>query len=477
MTIVSTDIKFKKSVVQTDTSANGGRVGSTEITSGTKHAIFPRVTKAQRTAGLSRYRKAFYCNENADDESAYGVLLYFMRPSNADDMFYLAEGTQTDTQVDFDRDTDEYARVWTGCGQLAVALSGGESSVQLAMEDDNFQFPNGGYLYLSNNVSTGQTIDSDVSIGNSVYYSSGSWSKVAATTNITYPYGWCVATDEVLTLTETTNEEFLLISDNHYSGEVLGTGNGSNASVELATLTNVTNGICRQPSKLPVITTVCGGVARTVNVDNEGACSGYCSAGELNMATGVWTTDITWTTAPDNGVDIVANYRENAYSYSGNTATIALDEQVANAYTTATTFGSGCVYSDEVKTSSASWTETSGSGTYDETTYPVILYNDGTVEENWTLTFSNGTSFAVTGAYYGSIGIGSVGTDYSPVNPDTGQPYFTISATGWGGTWSAGNTVTFATHPSALPLLINEIVPAGAAATANNLLPIGSYTE
>ena len=92
MTISASDIKFRKSVVQTDTTANGGRKGSTEVMSGSKHALFPRVTKSQRVAGLTRYRKEFYCNENADDESAYGVLIYLMLPSTSEDRFYIAGG-------------------------------------------------------------------------------------------------------------------------------------------------------------------------------------------------------------------------------------------------------------------------------------------------------------------------------------------------------------------------------------------------
>jgi hypothetical protein len=83
MTVSAIDIKFRKSVVQTDTDVNGGRKGMVEVVSGARHALFPRVTKSQREAGLIRYRKQFYSNENPDDESAYGVLIYLMRPSNA----------------------------------------------------------------------------------------------------------------------------------------------------------------------------------------------------------------------------------------------------------------------------------------------------------------------------------------------------------------------------------------------------------
>jgi hypothetical protein len=99
------------------------------------------------------------------------------------------------------------------------------------------------------------------------------------------------------------------------------------------------------------------------------------------------------------------------------------------------------------------------------------------VEDDWTLTFTSSSNFSVSGAYYGSAGTGSVGVNFSPVNPDTGEPYFTISAAGWGGAWNSGDSLTFTTHPAAVPVLLEEEVPAGTAQEPNNLVPIGSYTE
>jgi hypothetical protein len=474
----SADIKYRKSVQQTDIATNGGRMGTVRIISGARHALFPRVTKSQRALGLQRWRKAFWCNENADDESAYGALVFLYRPTNADDRVYLAKGTQRDVQSEFNRDDYPYGRVWMGAGALETALLGGESEVELAMEDDDYQFPQGGYLYLSNNTQVSQTIDAGVKIGDSVAYSSGSWSKIPADADITYPKGWCVGENEVLTIDGDTHEEFLKIADNQYEDEVIGAGDGSDTDPELDTLLHPTNGICRQPDWLPVVKATCGGVERTVNVAADGSCSGYCSAGALNMATGVWTTDIVWTTAPDNGTDITITYAENAWSWSGNVATVELDDTVANAYSADnTTFGAGCVHEDEVACSFDNWVETSSAGTYDEDTYPLDLYNDGTVEETWTLTFSSGSAFTVTGAHYGSLGAGNITGDFEPLNPVTGQPYFTLASAGWGGTWANGDTVVFQTHPATVPLLLENFVPAGTEVEPNNLLPIGSYTE
>jgi len=484
MSVTANDIKFRKSVMQTDTPVNGGRKGISLVISGARHSLFPRVTKTQRENGLIRYRKQYYCNENADNLSAYGVLVYLMRPSTSEDRFYLAKGTQLDVQSQFVRKNSvgEYAasrydRVWMGCGQLVSALTGGESEVILAMEHADFEFPNGGYLYLSENTLTAQTVDADVNVGDSVYLSAGSWSKISHTNNIDHPYGWYLGSNEVLTNHEDNNEEFIQLAENLYEDEVIGSGDGTNTSPTLTTLTNNANGICRQPNKRPVVKATCGGTERTVNVGADGSCTGYCSAGQLNMETGAWTTDITWNAAPDDATDITVTYRENCYSYVSNEVTVELHDQVANPYSSGTTYGCGCVYEDEVVCVLSDFSLTSSQGSFNLAENPFGLFNKGTVQESWTLTFTSASNFQVSGGFYGSVGTGSINSDFEPVNPDTGEPYFKIPSAGWGGTFAEGESAQFTTSPSAIPLLLEEEVPIGTAQEPNNLVPLGSYTE
>ena len=477
MTIATTDIIFRKSALVTDTVANGGRKSQTVVTSGAKHNLFPRVTKAERTAGVTRYRKEFWCNDNADDEIAYETMVWLEAPSNGGDRFAIGLGTQTDTKNDF----SSAEPAWFGPGQLHTALVGGETSVELDMESSDFEFPNGGKFHISDKFKTSQTVDSDVKIGDSVEYTASSWSKITSTDDIIYPKGVYIGSDTVMTIeTGVTNEEWIDLKDYEYEDEDIGTGDGATTNPALTTLVHITNGVCKQnnPDKRPVVTATCGGVTRTVNVDKDGACTGYCDAGTLNMSTGVWTTDINWTTAPDNGIDIYCTYHENCFIFSGNTVTVYLDDQVANAYLTTNTYGAGCVYEDEVTPVTTNWVETSvGTGTYDETTYPLTLFNDGTEEDNWTLTFTSAVAFTCVGASEGSVGSGTITAAFVPTNPNTGQPYFSLDQDGWAGTWASGDSITFTTSPSALPVWWREIVPAGTAAVENNLSTLGYYCE
>lgn len=470
MTLSASDIKFRKALTQTDTTLNGGRKGAVEVVSAVRHNLFPRVTKAERTAGVTRYRKEFWCNENADDDVAYGAMLWLEHRSNGGDRFSIALGTQTDRQSDM----LALSPIWKSTGQLAAVLNGGETSVQITMEAADAEFEPGSKLHISDKFLAGQTIAAGVVAGDSVELVTGTWEKIGATSSIEYPYGLYIGGNMVMTEQGSTNEEWLTIEEGLHTDEVLGTGDGSDTTPSLFGLTGP---VCALTGYLPVITATCGSATRTVNVSATGACSGYCVAGQLNMTTGVWTTPLEFTSAPDNSTDITCTYYERPYSYAGSVATVQLSDQVANAFATANTFVGCCIDVSEVKPTVSNWVESSSAGTYDESTYPLIMFNDGTEQDTWTLSFSSSTIFSVSGAAIGSLGAGSVGSDFSPVNPATGQPYFTISAAGWAGLWAVGEIVVFRTDPAAIPIWIRQIVPAVCAAEPNNLVTLGFYTE
>lgn len=473
--LTASDIKFYKSEVVTDADSNGGRKSHTEVVSGARHSLFPRVSKAQRTAGLTRYRKEFMANENADNDPAYDPLYFQEMKSNGGDSFLMAKGTHTDTQAALS--TGNYT--WVGVGILKTALNGGESSLSLTMENADAEFINGGTIHLSSKFMNAQTISAGVRAGDSVQFSVDTWVKIAQTDDITYPKGIFIGNNMVMTLHASAEEEWVQLAEKETTGEVLATGNGSTTNLPLATLTNVTNGVCKQEGSLPVVTAIIGAVEKTVNVDHNGNCSGYCDAGQLNMDTGVWTTDINWLAAPDTTEDIVVTYRENCYKYTPatNDVTVELATQVAGSYAIADTFVAGCVSQAELSPSVTAGVVTSASGTFDDTGNPMVLDNAGTEQDDFTVTMLTASTFSCSGLKSGSIGTGSTGSPFAPNNPASGTPYFTIPSAVWGGTWTAGDTVTFTTSPAALPVWWKEEVPAGTAAEPDNLTVGGWYAE
>jgi hypothetical protein len=162
-----------------------------------------------------------------------------------------------------------------------------------------------------------------------------------------------------------------------------------------------------------------------------------------------------------------------AVSFNGAAATLTFTgHPLANAYSASDTLVSGVL---EVSTvaggfnSAAYFTSTGGTFAFN-TPGNLTVPSKGSVNDAWTLTFSNATTFTVSGAVTGVLaGTGTVGADYSAINPSTSTPFFTILAAAWGGAFAAGDTVTFNTTQACLPLLVRQRIPAGSGTLANNV--------
>ena len=156
-------------------------------------------------------------------------------------------------------------------------------------------------------------------------------------------------------------------------------------------------------------------------------------------------------------------------SWSVDQATITITAGLLNAYTAAApTTISSVLETATVQTSYDNWVETSTIGTFDEATYPVISDNIGTVEQIWTLTFTDATNFGVVGDVIGSVGSGTTAGDFAPNNADFTKPFFTLTAAGFAGTWANGETIVFQTHPAAVDLWLMRDIPAGTSALASD---------
>ena len=472
MSVVASDIKFRKSTIVTDIASNGGRVGYVPVLSGVKFSILPRVTKAERTAGVTRYRKQFFCNENASNEIAYGTLFYSEFPTNSGDRILIALGTKEDIQGNLDS-----TYKWASCGPLNGNVSAGGASVAIAMEADDMDILNGGLIHIANKYESG-TVDATARIGDSVEWNVGlsKWLPIAHTDDINYPKGLFLGASAIMSIRAGDAEEWLRIADVVYTDEAIGIGDGAATAPPLDTLAHFP--VCKDTGKLPVVTTLDAlGVTMTVNVGADGICTGDCSAGTLNMETGVWTIDITWDSAPKDLQDILITYHERAYSWAGTVVTINLADNLCNNYLAAETYVGICLESGDVEPSSLDWAETSAAGTYDEATYPLVVDNRGSVTDSFTILFSDATNFGCTGVAEGSLGAGNTLNNFAPINPITGQPYFTLNKDGWGGTWVNGDTITFKTVAAASGIWLKEIVPPATAAEPFNLLVLGYYSE
>jgi hypothetical protein len=97
--------------------------------------------------------------------------------------------------------------------------------------------------------------------------------------------------------------------------------------------------------------------------------------------------------------------------------------------------------------------------------YPIAVTGAGAYPDRFVVQFTSATAFRVIGENLGIIAIGDINTDCEPLNPLTGQAYFTIDYRGWGLGWSAGNCLRFniaaACYPAALVRAVQPSEPSG----------------
>lgn len=196
---------------------------------------------------------------------------------------------------------------------------------------------------------------------------------------------------------------------------------------------------------------------------------------------GVYNGSLIRLTDSSGGEEFLTVKSSGGVSWMGNTATIITTSGARSTYPASqNSLVSGVVDLGSLVASSSDWTENAaGTGTYDESTYPVGVNNIGTVDDTWTITFTGATTFTCSGTNTGSVGTGNTSSDFSPINSlaGGGAYYFTIDSGGWGGTWQSGDEITFTTVHSSAAIWIKEVVPSGTSAKTQNTVIFTLYTE
>lgn len=112
---------------------------------------------------------------------------------------------------------------------------------------------------------------------------------------------------------------------------------------------------------------------------------------------------------------------------------------------------------------------------YNDVGFPVEVLNSGAVTERWRLNFTSSTTYQLVGESLGVIATGSTTVDLQPVNPVTGEPFFTLRAAGFGAGWAAGNQLRFNTESAGWPCWVVRTTLPGAstAGDAFDMMVVG----
>lgn len=89
---------------------------------------------------------------------------------------------------------------------------------------------------------------------------------------------------------------------------------------------------------------------------------------------------------------------------------------------------------------------------YNDLAYPIAVSNRAAMTGRYRIQFTSATAFTAYLEGVGGIGSGVISVDFSPTNPLTGLPYFTIDADGWGSGWASGNVLRFNVQGASYPL-------------------------
>lgn len=97
--------------------------------------------------------------------------------------------------------------------------------------------------------------------------------------------------------------------------------------------------------------------------------------------------------------------------------------------------------------------------TFDSVHFPITITNAGVVSDRVRLVFTNTTTYTAISEQFGVLGVGSTGSDFSPINPAVSKPYFTVHPGAFGaGGWSAGNVVLIEIEGAHQPVWLGRCI-------------------
>ena len=99
---------------------------------------------------------------------------------------------------------------------------------------------------------------------------------------------------------------------------------------------------------------------------------------------------------------------------------------------------------------------------FDDVNNPIVVNNKDSFTGRWYFKFVSGSTVQIVEESLGVIdAAAAINQDIAPVNPATGQPYFTIPFGGWGAGWVTGNILRFNTESGSTNMWVIRTVQSG----------------
>jgi len=164
MAITTSELVWYRSKNMNDTATNGGVLSVSPISTGVKNNIFPDVSLADRTAGVTNYRKIFMKVDNSANLDLISAYVFLEALTAGDDSVTAFAGTQIDTQFDITGSEPLY-----GAAKLNADITALDTTISVLLEDGTVTiFRDGDRVRISNQpdlVTTGQTEYGIIAVG------------------------------------------------------------------------------------------------------------------------------------------------------------------------------------------------------------------------------------------------------------------------------------------------------------------------
>ena len=126
MSIVASEMIWRKSATNDNTTSNGGRMTKTAITDDAKNNLWPDVSQAERSSGSLYYRKAHLHIANDADLQLLQSRVFVETYTPGADAITIFLGTATDTEASISGAEQQY-----GCGSLNADVLAGVTTIDI----------------------------------------------------------------------------------------------------------------------------------------------------------------------------------------------------------------------------------------------------------------------------------------------------------------------------------------------------------